>query len=95
MSKRISIVLPDTTMSVLDRVTTKGARSQFISETVLHFVETHGKQNLRQRLKHEALAHAERDLAIAAEWFRLDEEASQKADIIPLKTRKITKTKRT
>lgn len=94
MSKRINIVLPDTTVSVLDRVTTKGARSQFISEAVLHFVETHGKQNLRERLKHEALANAERDLAIAAEWFPLEDEASQKSEISQ-KPKKTTKTKRT
>ena len=29
---------------------------------------------LRERLKHEAIINAERDLAIAAEWFVLEEE---------------------
>ena len=81
MSKRLNIVLPDTTVSVLDRVTTKGIRSQFISEAILYFVEFHGKRNLRQRLKNEALANAERDLAIAADWFPLEEKASQKSEI--------------
>jgi len=94
MSKRLNIVLPDTTVSVLNRVTTKGARSQFISEAVLHFVETHGKQNLRERLKQEGLVNAERDLAIAAEWFTLEDEASQKSEISQ-KPKKSSKTKRT
>ena len=80
MSKRINVILPDKTLSILDRVTMKGSRSQFISQSVLHFVETQGKQSLRERLKREALANAERDLAIAAEWFPLDEEAWQTAE---------------
>jgi metal-responsive CopG/Arc/MetJ family transcriptional regulator len=75
MSKRINVILPDETVAVLDRVTTKGSRSQFISRAVLHLVETQAKANLRDRLKSEALANAQRDLAIAAEWFPLEEEA--------------------
>lgn len=77
MSKRINIILPDKTVSVLDRVTTKGSRSEFISRAVLHFVETAGKTNLRARLKEEAIMNAERDAAIAAEWFPLEEEISK------------------
>jgi metal-responsive CopG/Arc/MetJ family transcriptional regulator len=42
MSKRINIVLPDKTLAVLDRVATKGKRSQFISRAVLHFIESQG-----------------------------------------------------
>jgi CopG family transcriptional regulator / antitoxin EndoAI len=76
MSKRINVILPDKTVAVLDRVTSKGNRSRFISRAVLHLVETEGKANLRERLKAEALANAERDLAIAAEWFPLEEEAA-------------------
>ena len=33
--------------------------------------------NLRSRLKEEAIANADRDLAMAAEWFPLEEEAWQ------------------
>jgi len=77
MSKRINVILPDKTISVLDRVTTKGTRSRFISRAVLHFVETIGRESLRDRLKREALANAERDVALAAEWFPLDEEISK------------------
>jgi hypothetical protein len=42
MSKRINIVLPDKTLAILDRVATKGKRSQFISRAVLHFIESQG-----------------------------------------------------
>lgn len=36
-------------------------------------IETEG--NLAARLKEEAIANAERDLALAALWFPLEEEA--------------------
>jgi len=72
MSKRINIVLPDKTVAVLDRVAAKGVRrSRFIDRAVLHFVETQGTRTLREQLKAGYRANAERDLAIAAEWFPL------------------------
>jgi CopG family transcriptional regulator/antitoxin EndoAI len=76
MSRRINITLPDKTLAVLDRVAPKGTRSQFISRAVLNFVESRGKATLRERLKREALVNAARDLAMVAEWFPLEEEAS-------------------
>ena len=80
MSKRINIILPDKTAAVLDRVTTKGNRSGFIDRAVRQLIETEGKANLRARMKEEAIANAERDLAIAAEWFPLEEEATRLAE---------------
>ena len=78
MSKRINIMLPETTLAVLDKVALKGNRSRFVSEAVLHYVKTHGKQSLRNQLKAGYLANAEESLRIAAEWFPLEEEAWQK-----------------
>lgn len=75
MSKRINIILPDKTLAVLDRITTKGNRSRFIDRAVRHLIEAEGKANLRARLKEEAIVNADRDLALAAEWFPLEEEA--------------------
>ena len=77
MNKRINVILPTTTVAVLDRVATKGSRSALINRAICHYVETHGRQNLRERLKQEALVNAERDLQMAAEWFPLEEEACQ------------------
>ena len=77
MSKRINIILPDTTAAVVDRVTTKGNRSRFIDRAVRRLVEVEGETNLRARLKEEAIANAERDIAIAAEWLPLEEKAAQ------------------
>ena len=77
MNKRINIVLPTTTVAVLDKVAAKGNRSALIDRAIKHYVKTQGQQNLRERLKQEALANAEQDLQIAAEWFPLEEEAWQ------------------
>lgn len=71
-------MLPISTLAVLDKVASKGNRSRFVSEAVLHYVETHGKQGLREQLKAGYLANAEENLKIAAEWFPLEEEAWQK-----------------
>src|SRR5580658_9355897 len=77
MSKRINIMLPEKTLAVLDRVAPKGNRSQFVSRAVLHYVETQGKQSLREQLKAGYLANADENLKIAAEWFSLEEQAWQ------------------
>ena len=79
MSKRINIMLPERTLAVLDRVAPKGNRSRFVSEAVLHYVETQGKQSLREQLKAGYLANADENLKIAAEWFPLEELAWQKS----------------
>jgi CopG family transcriptional regulator / antitoxin EndoAI len=77
VSKRINIILPDRTLAVLNRVAPRGSRSRFVSEAVLHFVETNGKRNLNEQLKLGYQANADESLRIAAEWFPLEEEASQ------------------
>ena len=77
MSKRINVILPDETLAVLDRVTKRGDRSRFVSRAVLHYVQSHAKQNLRERLKAGYQADAQESLKIALEWFPLEEEAWQ------------------
>jgi CopG family transcriptional regulator / antitoxin EndoAI len=91
MSKRINIVLPDKTVAVLDRVAARGTRSRFIDRAVRHFVETQGRRTLREQLKAGYRANAERDLAIAVEWFPVEEEAWRTFEAArePLKTDKI------
>ena len=79
MSQRINIMLPETTVKVLDRVAPKGGRSQFISHAVLHYVQSVGQQTLRTQLRAGYQANAEENLKIALEWFPLEEEAWQKA----------------
>ena len=79
VNKRINIVLPASTVTVLDKVASKGNRSALIDRAVRHYVRTRSRQNLRDRLKDEALANAKRDLALTAEWFPMEEEAWQLA----------------
>ncbi len=77
MTKRINVVLPVETIKVLERAAPKGNRSRLISEAVIHYVTCRAKSNLADRLKQGAMVNAQRDLAIAQEWFSLDEEACQ------------------
>jgi len=77
MNKRINIMLPESTLAVLDRVATRGNRSRLVSDAVLHYVETRGKKRLQDQLKAGYLANADENLRIAADWFRLEEEAWQ------------------
>jgi metal-responsive CopG/Arc/MetJ family transcriptional regulator len=75
MNRRINIMLPESTLAVLDRVTSRGNRSRLISRAVLHYVENRGKQVLREQLKAGYQASAEDSVKIALEWFPLEEEA--------------------
>ena len=79
MNKRINVMLPASTVTALGRVATKGNRSALIDRAIRFYVKTQSQQNLRDRLKQEALTNAERDLEMAAEWFPLEEEAWQLA----------------
>ena len=82
MSKRVNIMLPEKTLAVLDRVTSKGDRSRFTSQAVLYYVQDRGKQSLREHLKAGYQATADDSLKIAMEWFPLEEEAWQKSRAI-------------
>jgi hypothetical protein len=63
---RINVILPTATVAVLDKVAAKGNRSALIDRAIRHYVEALGRQNLREQLKQEAPAHAERDLSMAS-----------------------------
>jgi CopG family transcriptional regulator / antitoxin EndoAI len=79
MSKRINVILPESTLAVLDRLTSRGNRSRFISQAVLHLAQTKGKHALREQLKAGYKANAEDSLSMAVEWFPLEEEAWQRS----------------
>lgn len=79
MSKRIHIILPDSTVAVLNRVARKGNRSRLIATAVLQFVKSESTKNLRERLKQGYMANAERDLEIAEEWFTIEEGSGKES----------------
>ena len=78
MNKRINVILPHSTVAVLDRMVAKGNRSLVIDRAIQHYIKSHSRKNLRQLLKEEAQVNAQRDLEMAAEWFPLGEEAWQR-----------------
>ena len=81
MAKRINITLPDKTVNVLDRVAKKGDRSRFIDRAVLHYIETAGRQNLREQLKAMEVEREQlRDQVAELEvrFIELSEEALKK-----------------
>ncbi len=75
---RINISLPRETLSLLDRVTAKGDRSSFLSRAVHYYIAGVGRDNLKEQIRHGAIAHASRDKVIAEEWFSVDEHSWQK-----------------
>jgi len=88
MNKRINIILPETTVAILDHVTAKGSRSRLIDQAIRQFVRKQSRNSLREKLKREALVNADRDLAMSAEWLPLEQEAWQE-----IKRRRSTKRK--
>jgi hypothetical protein len=80
MSKRINIILPETTVAVLDRLVPKGNLSRFIDRAVLRLVKTEGTANLKERLKAGAMANARLNLELAEEWFPAEQEAWQRLE---------------
>jgi CopG family transcriptional regulator/antitoxin EndoAI len=77
MHRRINISLPEETLALIDRVAKQGDRSRFIDEAIKHYVQDVGRSKLRKQLQEGALRRAKRDLALAEEWFGLDEEVWQ------------------
>jgi len=73
--RRVNVTLPEETLRLIDRVAKKGDRSRLIDEAVRHYIDNVGRTNLRKRLKEGAIRRAERDRALAEEWFHLEEEA--------------------
>lgn len=72
--KRINITLPETTVKMLERVADRGDRSKLIDIAIKAYIQSAKKEDLRRRLKEGAIARAERDLALANEWFDVENE---------------------
>jgi len=82
-NKRINVILPETTIAVMDRVARRGNRSRLIDQAVLHYIQSRGKQSLREQLRAGYRANADRDLATSADWFPVEEEAWETATAKP------------
>ena len=75
MYRRINITLPDSSVRLMERVVGKGERSRLIDEALRQYLRGITKKTLRKRIKEGAIRRAERDWALAEEWFLLEEEA--------------------
>jgi CopG family transcriptional regulator / antitoxin EndoAI len=72
--RRINITLPEDALRLVDRTAAKGDRSRFIAEAISHYAKVAKKAALRKRLREGAVRRAERDRALALEWFDLEQE---------------------
>jgi len=80
MSKRINIVLPETTIQTIDRIAKPRERSRFINEAVQHFVRHQSVEALRSRLEQAAVRDRDLDREVAADWFAVDQQAWQRLE---------------
>jgi CopG family transcriptional regulator / antitoxin EndoAI len=78
MSKRINIVLPETTIQTIDRMVKPGQRSRFINQAVEHFVANRSTEALRAQLERAAVRDQDLDREVAADWFAVDQESWQR-----------------
>lgn len=77
MYQRINVTLPSETLKQLDEYAPKGDRSRFIDEAIQHYINQIQKQKLREQLQLGSILRAERDRALAEDWFVIEEEAWQ------------------
>ena len=71
LRKRVNVSLSRETLKLLHRVSKN--RSRFIDAAVHHYAAFGGRARLRKMLAEGYRRGADRDLAIATEWFSLEE----------------------
>ena len=74
MSKRLNIVLPETTIRTIDRIVKPGERSRFINQAVQHYVSNRSLEVLRARLESATLRDQDIDRDVAADWLTVDQQ---------------------
>jgi hypothetical protein len=77
MNKRINIVLPETTVRIIDRIAKPGQRSRFIDDAVRHFVANRSAAAFRAQLERAAVRDRDLDRDITAYWSGLDRAMDQ------------------
>ncbi|MDQ2945814.1 MAG: hypothetical protein M3Y27_07710 [Acidobacteriota bacterium] len=83
MRKRLNILLPETTLETIDRLTKPGERSRFIDKAVQHYVSHQSTEALRSRLEQTAVRDQDIDRQVAEDWVAVDHEAWQQLDHQP------------
>ena len=72
--RRVNITLAEDTLALINRVAKGVNRSRLIDQAVRRYIAVRGRAKLQEQLKAGALRRAERDRALTAEWFSLEEE---------------------
>ena len=88
MSKRINIVLPETTVETIDRLVKPGQRSRFINTAVQHYVANRSVEALRAQLERAAVRDRDLDREVAADWFAVDHETWRRLDQQPTREKR-------
>jgi len=88
MSKRINIVLPESTVQTIDRMAKPGQRSRFIDTAVQHYVANRSVEAIRTQLERAAVRDRDLDREVAADWFAVDHETWKKLDEQPTAQKK-------
>ena len=70
---RVNITLPSRTLRRIDHATARGERSHLIDDAVTRYLDTHSRASIEKLLKEGAEGRAERDRALAEDWFSLDD----------------------
>lgn len=78
--QRINITLPAATLKRIDRAAKPGKRSEAIDEAINYYLDKKNLKQLHKELKEGAIANAEQDRQITAEWFPLEQEVWDKLD---------------
>ena len=80
MAKRISVILPEATISTINRLAKPGERSRLIDKAVQHYAATRTAEALRERLKQSAIRDRDLDMEEIDEWAAVDHESWQRLD---------------
>ncbi|MFN0105830.1 MAG: hypothetical protein ACKV2U_27555 [Bryobacteraceae bacterium] len=81
MTKRINIVLPETTIRNIDRLVKAGERSRFINCAVEHYVATQSAEAVRKLLELTAVRDRDLDKQIAEDWSAVDQQSWRQLDL--------------
>jgi CopG family transcriptional regulator/antitoxin EndoAI len=79
-AKRLNITIAPATWERLKTAVPRMERSRFIDNALKVYLTNLKRKSLKQRLKKEALANADKDLKIANEWFALENEVWDNVD---------------
>lgn len=80
MNKRLNIVLPETTVRIIARLTKPGERSRFIDRAVQHYVATRSTEAIRTQLERAALRDRDLDRQVTEDWLAVDQEIWRRFD---------------